>query len=121
MHHIQHLWLAPQAALHSHLLVASSTTPTTSSVIPTGNSGVGQLPGLHVLVSLITDVTGLGFIVALAGLVISIIRLGIGHHAGRPEEVTKAKHGILASVLAAVLLGGATTLINFAAGAGKLI
>ena len=121
MRHIQHLYLAPQAALHARLLASGSTTPTTSGVIPSGKAGLPSLPGLHVLVGLIGDATKLGFVVALAGLVISIIRLGIGHHAGNPGEVTKAKHGMLASLLAAVLLGGSTLLIDFAGSAGKLI
>lgn len=96
MHHIQHLYLA--------------------LTLPSSKAGVPTLPGLGTLMSLISDVTTFGLVLALAGFIISAIRLGIGHHAGNPGEVTKAKHALLFSLVAAILLGGAKTLINFAGG-----
>ena len=108
MYHIHRLWLAPQAALHSRLLAFGLPTPKT----------VAPLPGLGTLTGLVGDVVDLVVVLAFAGLVVSAARLGIGHHTGNPGEVTKAKHGVLASLLAVLLAGAAKVLINFAAGVG---
>jgi len=84
--------------------------------LPTGKSIT--IPGLNTLAGLVSDITTFGLVLALLGLVVSAARLGIGHHAGNPGEVTKGKHGVLASLLAALLLGGATVLIKTFAGVG---
>ena len=120
MHRIQHLYLAPQAAFHARLLAVSSTTPTTTggSNLPTGKS-LPPLPGLHTAMGLIQDVVTLVWVLAFAGIVVSAARMAIGHHTGNPGEVMKAKHGLLASLLAAVIVGGAHVLINFASAAGS--
>ncbi len=84
--------------------------------LPTGKTLT--IPGLNTLAGLVSDVTTFGLVISLLGLVVSAARMGIGHHAGNPAEVTKGKHGVLASLLAAILLGGATTIIGVFAKVG---
>ncbi len=84
--------------------------------LPTGKSVT--IPGLNTLAGIVSDVAIFGLVISLLGLIVSAARMGIGHHAGNPAEVTKGKHGVLASLLAAVLLGGATTLISVFAKVG---
>lgn len=76
------------------------------------------IPGLNTLAGIVSDVTRFGLVIALLGLVVSAARMGIGHHAGNPSEVTKGKHGVLASLLAAILLGAASTIITVFAKVG---
>ena len=80
--------------------------------LPTGTPKSVSVPGLATLNGLVSDMASFGLVIALLGLVVSAARMGIGHHAGNPSEVTKGKHAVLASLLAAILLGGATAIIG---------
>lgn len=88
--------------------------------LPSSNGSAPKIPGVGMLMSFASDIDGFGLVLAFIGIIISAIRLGIGHHSGNPGEVTKAKHGIMASLLAALLLGGAKALINTFGGVSTL-
>jgi hypothetical protein len=88
--------------------------------LPSPNAAAPKLPGVGILMSFANDLDKFGLVFSFIGIVFSAIRLGIGHHSGNPGEVTKAKHGIMASLLAALLLGGAKALITTFSGLSTL-
>lgn len=76
------------------------------------------LPGISELQNIVGALLTIGFIAALAGLVISAIVWAIGNHSANPVLAGRGKSGVLVAFVASGLCGGAVALINFFAAAG---
>ena len=76
------------------------------------------LPGISELQTIVGALLTVGLIAAVAGLIISAIVWAVGHHSSNPNHVSKGKSGVIASLIAALLIGGADVLINFFVAAG---
>ena len=79
------------------------------------------LPGISELETIIGGLLTIGLVAAIAGVIISAIVWALGHHSGNPNHSSKGKTGVLASFIAALLIGGADVLINFFAAAGHTL
>lgn len=71
------------------------------------------LPGVAQLEQLVGTLVVFGVIASVAGAALSAVVMAVGHHTGNPQLASRGKTGILASVGAAVLCGGATALTDF--------
>jgi len=76
------------------------------------------LPGIAELQHIVGALLTVGVIAALAGLVIAAIVWAVGNHSANPALAGRGKTGVLVACVAAILVGGADTLINFFAAAG---
>lgn len=79
------------------------------------------LPGISELETIVGGLLTVGLVAAIAGLVISAIVWAIGHHSGNPNHSSNGKTGVIASFVAALLIGGADVLINFFVAAGHTL
>lgn len=79
------------------------------------------LPGISELETIIGGLLTIGLVAAIAGVIISAIVWALGHHSGNPNHSSKGKTGVLASFIAALLIGGADVLINFFVAAGHTL
>lgn len=95
-------------------LLSSASVVGSVNVTPntTGLPGIAELQ--HIVGALLT----VGVIAALAGLVIAAIVWAVGNHSANPALAGRGKTGVLVACVAAILVGGADTLINFFAAAG---
>ena len=76
------------------------------------------LPGISELSNIVGALLTVGLIASVAGLVLAAIVWALGSHSANPVLASRGKSGVLAAFIAAALTGGATTLVNFFAGAG---
>ena len=79
------------------------------------------LPGISELENIVGGLLTVGLVAAIAGLIVSAIVWALGHHSGNPNHSSKGKTGVLASFVAALLIGGADVLINFFVAAGHTL
>ena len=79
------------------------------------------LPGISELETIVGALLTYGLVAAIAGLVVSCIVWALGHHSGNPNYSSKGKTGVLASFVAALLIGGADVLINYFVAAGHTL
>lgn len=79
------------------------------------------LPGISSLKTIVGALLTVGLIAALAGIVISALIWSIGHHSHNPAVAARAKTGVIVSIVAAILIGGANELVNFFVQAGSAI
>jgi hypothetical protein len=79
------------------------------------------LPGIGSLNNIVGALLTIGLIAALAGLVVAAIVWSLGSHSSNPQLAGRGKTGVLVAFGAAVLVGGAMTLINFFAATGGSI
>jgi len=94
----------------------SSSASVVGSVNVTPNTS--GLPGIAELQHIVGALLTVGVIAALAGLVIAAIVWAVGNHSANPALAGRGKTGVLVACVAAILVGGADTLINFFAAAG---
>lgn len=96
--------------------------PTSSSarVVSTVNisPNTNGLPGITELQNIVGALLTVGVIASLAGLVIAAIVWAVGNHSANPTLAGRGKTGVLVACVAALLVGGADTLINFFVTAG---
>ena len=96
--------------------------PTSSSarVVSTVNisPNTNGLPGITELQNIVGALLTVGVIASLAGLVIAAIVWAVGNHSANPALAGRGKTGVLVACVAALLVGGADTLINFFVTAG---
>ena len=76
------------------------------------------LPGITELQNIVGALLTVGVIASLAGLVIAAIVWAVGNHSANPTLAGRGKTGVLVACVAALLVGGADTLINFFVTAG---
>lgn len=94
----------------------SSSASMVGSINVTPNTS--GLPGITELQHIVGALLTVGVIAALAGLVIAAIVWAVGNHSANPALAGRGKTGVLVACVAAILVGGADTLINFFAAAG---
>lgn len=79
------------------------------------------LPGLAALESIVGALLTFGLIAAVAGVAISASAWAIGAHSSNPHVAGKGKSGVLVAGGAALLIGGANTIVTFFNNAGASI
>ena len=77
------------------------------------NPDPSQLPFSGTLANLVNGLAAVALILALAGVVLSAARWGIGIASGNLGWADQGKSGFIVSALAALLIGGAAILVNF--------
>ena len=70
------------------------------------------IPGIKTLSTLMGTVMTFGLVLTFGGFVGSAIAMAIGHHSGNPQFSSRGKSGLLWSLVAALLIGGANLLVN---------
>lgn len=81
---------------------------------PNKNGLPGVTEAEHIVGALLT----FGVIAAVAGVALSAIVWAIGGHSVNPQMTHRGKTGVIVSLAAAVLIGGADTLVQFFTHAG---
>ena len=76
------------------------------------------LPGVTAMTKIVGALLTFGLIAAVAGIVLAAITWAIGSNSSNPHLAGRGKTGVIVSCVAALLVGGATILVNFFAGAG---
>jgi hypothetical protein len=79
------------------------------------------LPGIQALTHMVGALLTFGLLAAVAGVAISAITWAIGSNSSNPHVAMRGKNGVLIAGAAAMLIGGANTLVNFFTGAGAAI
>ncbi|HZT66741.1 MAG TPA: DUF6112 family protein [Acidimicrobiales bacterium] len=79
------------------------------------------LPGIAELETIVGALLTVGLIAAVAGVVLSAAVWAVGSHTGNVNLVGRAKGGVVVSVLAAMLTGGAVALVSFFNHAGATL
>ena len=74
---------------------------------------VSSLPGGDALQRLTDGVGGWALVFALVGLVIGAAMWAVGSHAHNYQQTYSGRRAVLASALAALLIGAAPALVNF--------
>lgn len=71
------------------------------------------LPGITQLRTIVGAVMTVGLILAVLGLIVSAIVWAMGANSANPHLAGRGKSGVLIALGAAILCGGAVTLVNF--------
>lgn len=79
------------------------------------------LPGIAALRTIVGAVMTVGLICSVLALIISAIVWAVGSNSANPQLASRGKVGVLAACLAAVICGGAVTLVNFFWGVGQSV
>ena len=79
------------------------------------------LPGGPQIQQLLNGLSGWALLAALGGLLISVIVWSLGSFGGNYHAVSKGKTGVLVCGAAALIAGGAASIINFFANLGSQI
>lgn len=83
--------------------------------IPRNDNG---LPGVREAERIVGALLTFGVIAAIAGVAMSSIVWAIGGHSVNPQMTHRGKTGVIVSLAAAVLIGGADALVQFFTHAG---
>lgn len=81
----------------------------------------GGLPGLSVLKQVIGSVNLFGITAAVGALAVSAAVWAWGHHSGGHQAEANGKKGVLISAGAALLLGGANSIVAFFSALGTQV
>lgn len=79
------------------------------------------LPGVEALMHMVGGLLTFGLIAAVAGIALSAITWAIGSNSSNPHLAGRGKNGVLVAGAAAMLIGGANTLVTFFTNAGAAI
>lgn len=71
------------------------------------------LPGIAQLRTIVGAVMTVGLILAVLALIVSAIVWAMGANSSNPHLAGRGKNGVLVALGAAILCGGAVTLVNF--------
>ena len=85
------------------------------------NPNPDELPGGNVLSSLTDGLAGFALIFCLIGLVVGAGMWALGSNSSNYNQTLVGKRGVVISAVAALLIGGAAAIINFAFDAGRTI
>jgi MFS family permease len=83
------------------------------------NPAAGKLPGDRVLQQLTDGVGQWALIASLIGLVVGAVIWALGHYSQNYQQAYNGRRGVLVSGAAALLIGGASGIVNFFAQLGK--
>lgn len=81
----------------------------------------GGLPGLSVLKQVMNSVNLFGIIASVGALAVSAGMWAWGHHSGGHHAEANGKKGVLISAGAALLLGGANSIVAFFSALGTQV
>lgn len=90
--------------------------PTVTAIVPVDVNITPNdtgLPGIAALRTIVGAVMTVALILAVLALLISAVVWGFGANSSNPHLASRGKVGVLISCAAAVITGGAVTLINF--------
>ncbi|WP_324653765.1 DUF6112 family protein [Georgenia sp. H159] len=77
------------------------------------NPNTDGLPGIAQLRTIVGAVMTVGLILAVLALIVSAIVWAMGANSANPHLAGRGKSGVLIALGAAILCGGAVTLVNF--------
>ena len=97
------------------LLLSSGVLAANPGVTPNSNG----IPGISLLQSIVGGILTAGFVACVAGLVIASVCWALGSHLGNARLAISGRTGVLVSIAAAVLVGGADALVAFFSNAGS--
>jgi hypothetical protein len=97
------------------LLLSSGVLADNPGVTPNSNG----IPGIRLLQSIVGGILTAGFVACVAGLVIASVCWALGSHQGNARLAISGRTGVLVSIAAAVLVGGADALVAFFSNAGS--
>lgn len=80
---------------------------------PTLKPDSSQLPGATLIQSLANGIGGWALIAAMLGVVVGAVMWAFGHYSHNYQQAYNGRRGVMVSVLAAVLIGGAPQIIGF--------
>ena len=80
---------------------------------PTLKPDSTQLPGATLIQNLANGIGGWALIAAMLGVVIGAVMWAFGHYSHNFQQAYNGRRGVMVSVLAAVLIGGAPQIISF--------
>jgi Family of unknown function (DUF6112) len=89
-------------------------------VIDIDPNGTG-LPGIDQLRIIVGAVMTVGLILSVLALLVSAIVWGFGANSSNPHLASRGKFGVLVACGAAIICGGAVTLINFFWNVGQAV
>jgi hypothetical protein len=78
-----------------------------------------SIPGTAEAQRLVGGLWTLGFVAATAGFVLGLAMMGIAGHSGNAHLRERGRVGVVASLIAVVLLGAANALLQWAEGVGQ--
>ena len=85
------------------------------------NPDPDELPGGNVLSSLTDGLAGFALVFCLIGLVVGAGMWALGSNSSNFNQTMVGKRAVVISAVAALLIGGAAAIINFAFDAGRTI
>jgi hypothetical protein len=97
------------------LLLSSGVLAANPGVTPNSNG----IPGISLLQNIVGGILTAGFVACVAGLVIASVCWALGSHQGNARLAISGRTGVLVSIAAAVLVGGADALVAFFSNAGS--
>lgn len=91
-----------------------------SNVVP-NITPTASLPGSNLLQTILGGIAFYGLLFSILGLLISGVTMAVGGHSSNGRMADKGRTGLIASLVAAVVCGGAVALVNFAFTQGATI
>lgn len=85
------------------------------------NPDPGKLPGGSVLGDLTNGIAGFALVACLVGLVVGAAMWALGSNSNNYNQTLVGKRAVLVCAMAALLIGGAAAIINFAFQSGQAI
>ena len=85
------------------------------------NPNPDELPGGNVLSALTDGLAGFALVFCLIGLVVGAGMWALGSNSSNYNQTLVGKRAVVISAVAALLIGGAAAIINFAFDAGRTI
>jgi hypothetical protein len=85
------------------------------------NPDPNELPGGNVLWALTDGLAGFALVFCLIGLVVGAGMWALGSNSSNYNQTLVGKRAVVISAVAALLIGGAAAIINFAFDAGRTI
>jgi MFS family permease len=80
-----------------------------------------KLPGAAQMEAIANGIDGWALLAAGVGIVVGAIMWAFGHYSQNYQQAYNGRRGVLVSALAAVLIGGAPTIITFFLNLGQRI
>lgn len=118
--HLFQPWVSVDAVRYAHLPLEPIRATRELSVIDIDPNGTG-LPGIDQLRIIVGAVMTVGLILSVLALLVSAIVWGFGANSSNPHLASRGKLGVLVACGAAIICGGAVTLINFFWNVGQAV
>jgi hypothetical protein len=84
-------------------------------------AGGTPLPGAGLLNRLVSDLLASLSGLFVLGALLSAAFLGVGKHSGNGKLYERGREGLIATILGAIVCGGASAIVHFALGLGQTI